>query len=437
MSSLPEPIDFPGIFETIFVYSIESQGDTPLIVRKIRPEELKRTNELFSVAFEYQMENDKSDAEVLREVIDHPKTRGDAFFLERWGAFEADNTTMMSNFITTPYPIHFDGHSCTMVGIGGVATLPQYRRRGGIRACFEAALPAMYEDCASFSYLYPFSTAYYRKFGYEMCCERYRYKIRLNMLRPYPVEGTCFLLEPGHSFQQDIQSVYQTWQNRYNLMVQNETYEYAWIASSNPVKDQIFTYLYKSADGQPKGYMSFLLDTSSGERNLRCTRFVFTDTEGFKGLMNLALSCASDHAHLIFELPTDQFITPLIPEWSMGAGTCEKLFCGMVRVVNVKKVLEDTRYQGNGALILEITDAQIAANNRRFLVTFTDGAATSVTESTAPADIALGIHEFSRLITGACNADEIPFLPDVQVFTDTDALSKVFYKKPTLLLEYF
>ena len=80
---------------------------------------------------------------------------------------------MMSTFTVSDFTVQFDGSPCQLGGIGGVATLPQYRRRGGIRACFREALPDMYGSGYDFSYLYPFSTAYYRKFGYENCVQKY------------------------------------------------------------------------------------------------------------------------------------------------------------------------------------------------------------------------------------------------------------------------
>ena len=109
-----------------------------MIVRKIRPEELKRTYELFSIAFEFSADSEKSPTEIYEEVLKHPNSREDTFWGERWAAFEDDDRTMMSYFIAQPFPMQFDGHEYTMTGIGGVATLPQYRRKGGIRGCFEA-----------------------------------------------------------------------------------------------------------------------------------------------------------------------------------------------------------------------------------------------------------------------------------------------------------
>jgi predicted acetyltransferase len=175
-----------------------------MIIRKIKPEELKRTMELFSISFEFGNDSNKSAAEVFAEVTENPQSREDVYWTEHWAAFLDDDKTMTSTFLAQPFPVHFDGNVYTMTGIGGVATLPQYRRNGGIRGCFEAALPDMYANDVSFSYLYPFSTAYYRKFGYEMGCERTQYHVRLSSLKTFAVSGNCSLVEPGNFVSDDI-----------------------------------------------------------------------------------------------------------------------------------------------------------------------------------------------------------------------------------------
>ena len=107
-------------------------------VRKTALEEARRVNELFAICFEMPYANCPADPE-----------KDDA---AHWAAFDEDGE-MMSTFTVSDFTVQFDGSPCKMGGIGGVATLPQYRRRGGIRACFREALPDMYASGCDFSYL--------------------------------------------------------------------------------------------------------------------------------------------------------------------------------------------------------------------------------------------------------------------------------------------
>lgn len=409
-----------------------------MIIRKIRPNELKRTLELFAIAFEFSADHSKSPEETFLEITQNPKSREESFWGERWAAFEDDDSTMMSYFITQPFPIRFDGNTYPMTGIGGVATLPQYRKCGGIRGCFEASLPYMYNEGIVFSYLYPFSTAYYRKFGYEIGCERYRYHLRLDSLKPYTVSGNSTLIEPDNYMLDDIKQIYRTWEAKYNMMIANEDFEFAWVEKSNPVKNQEFTYLYKNSVGEPMGYMTVKQNAEPDGRNLLCTRFVFTCPEGLKGLLNILIALGSDHAFATFEVPADIDLTLIFPEWSMGAISLQKQWTGMVRVVNVEKVLTGAQYIGNGEITIEILDCQIPENNGKFNITFTDGKAVSIQkDSSLEPDISMPINEFSRLIIGTCDCSTLPYLDKITIHKNTENLAKVFYKKPNLILEYF
>ena len=410
-----------------------------MIVRKIRPEEVKRTMELFAISFEFANNIEKSAQEIYEEVSTKPNDREDFYWQERWAAFEDDDKTMMSYFIAQPFPIMFDGHSYDMRGIGGVATLPQYRKSGGIRKCFEAALPDMYKNDVAFSYLYPFSSAYYRKFGYEMGCEKLQYHVNLAHIRPFAVNGKCFLVEPGNIMLEDIKEIYRTWQNKYNMMIANEDYEYAWVEKSNPVRDQEFTYIYKDESDKPMGYMTLKQIIESDGRNVTCTRFVFTCPEGLKGLINILISLGTDHGYATFEVPADADLTLLLPEWSMGAVSLKKFWTGMVRVVNVEKVLRGAKYIGSGSVKLGIKDAQIAENTDVFEVTFENGVCKDIARlgAEADADITMTISEFSRLIIGTSDVSSLPYMERVTVHNSSAPLNQVFYKKPNMIVQYF
>ena len=78
-----------------------------MIIRKTRPEEGKRVNTLFAIAFEQPMENGP----------------GEEPGVTNWGAFEGE--TMFSTFAVTDFTQFFDGNQVKMGGIGGVATLPR------------------------------------------------------------------------------------------------------------------------------------------------------------------------------------------------------------------------------------------------------------------------------------------------------------------------
>lgn len=395
-----------------------------MIVRKTRPEEERRVNELFAIAFEQPLENGPAD----------PENGG----IHHWAAFEDGTGEMMSTFTVSDYQIQFDGHSCKMGGIGGVATLPQYRRRGGIRGCFQAALPDMYGSGYDFSYLYPFSTAYYRKFGYECCVQKYYATVQLDLLNPPAVEGTFRMADGKQPLTEAIRTVDALWEERFNMMVLHREEDYGWTKKLDPAGKQEFTYVYFSAAGVPKGCTTFTKADQSDGRNLICSRFCFADREGFAGLMHLFKSLASDHRYVKFSLPALPAMQYLMPEWSLGAARWEVQPAGMVRVVNVERVLKKARYIGSGSITLKILDPQIEQNNASFAVRFREGCGVSVEKTMAPPDACLSIPTFSALIAGVCDfAEAAAWFGGLEVQNPNACFSQVFYRKMLMIADYF
>lgn len=394
------------------------------MIRRLNPGDISRANELFAIAFEQPMERRPAEPEDGR--------------FHRWAAFADDTEEMMSTLTVTDFSIQFDGHACKMGGIGGVATLPQYRRRGGIRGCFQAMLPDMYAAGYDFSYLYPFSTGYYRKFGYECCVQKLHTAVDLGLLRPLETDGYLRLAEGEKSLTDAIRAVDSVWEARCNMMVLHREEDYKWTREQDPAVRQEFTYVYYSASGAPKAYTSFTKADQTDGRNLVCSRFCFVDREGFTGLMGLFKSLSADHRLVKFLLPASAAMQYLLPEWSMGAAVWSVQPAGMARVVNVKSVLEKAAYVGDGGLVLQILDPQIGENNRAFAVRFAGGRAVLVEETTAAPDAVLSISVFSALIAGACEFSEAAeWMDGLEVRRPADALSQVFRRKPMMIVDYF
>ena len=409
-----------------------------MIVRPIREGEYKRCQELCALAFEYAMKDaDRTPEEALAAVRERPASRQDIHWHSQWAAFADDDATMLSTMTVIPYRATFDGHDVLMTGIGGVATLPQYRRMGGIRGCFEHALLQMVGDGAVLSYLYPFSTAFYRRFGYELGCTANRWKIALRSVPKLAVDGTWRLLERGAALRSAIEAIDQVWQARYNCMVRCENIEYTWIAQANPFADRSYTYVYFRSSGEPAGYLTCRPVMDEGNRTLECTRMAFDGPEGLRGLLALLKTMEADHSHAVMTLPEDVQLGGVLPEWSFGDVQCQRAWKGMARVVNVQRALELARMRGEGSLVLELSDAQIPANNGRFRVRFAPDMQSAVERTQASPDVILGIQDFSRLILGGCDAADIRWLPQVKLLCPPEQAAQVFYRKPLFISQYF
>ena len=416
-----------------------------MIVRKIKPEEWKRTEELFSLAFCYPYDCDKEPLELYKEKMANPEAREVAKTFHKYAAFEDDDKTMMSCMSAIQFPINFNGKDVVMAGIGDVSSIPAYRRRGGIRACFTEMLPDLYESGVTFSYLYPFSTYFYNKFGYGMGVKANVYELDLSRIPRYSTTGKCILAEPhnAQALLKDISTVYEVWQQKYNGMVNNSLLEYQFVTNSNPCKTQEFLYLYRSADGSPKGYISFHKEKQDGDQLLVCTKIVFVDSEGLMGLLELVASYAANYRSIRFTIPEDIEIEMALKELSFGACKLEHSYTGMVRVINVEKALWLSSYCGNGNIALRITDPYIKSNNGIFSVSYQDGKAVEIKHSPLENNInsdaiIMHIDRFSEFIFQNRSAGHFLYCQEQSLTAkDIRILEESFIRKPSFLMEHF
>ncbi len=400
-----------------------------MIVRQTTPEENYRIDELFGIAFEQPI-----PAREVWQPVDREKCRDC-----HWAAFTDDTREMMSSILITEFGFHFDGSQCRMGGVGGVSSLPEYRRQGGVRGCFEKALPDMYEKGFDFSYLYPFSTCFYRKFGYENAVQKYQVSVKLCHLTPEPTSGTLRLAEAAHPLTEAFRVIDQVWEKRYNMMVTHTDRDYAWTEKLSPAVQQSFSYVYFSETGKPKAYVTFTKADQPDGRNLVAQRFCFIDREGFSGLLRLFRSLAADHDYAKFQIPAEPAMLYHLPEWAMRGDVQWSLVpAGMVRVVNAAAVLKKAAYIGSGSLRLQLRDAQISQNNGCFSITYADGKAISVERSQDKPDIVMDISTFSALISGVSDFESASqWIRGMEIRNPYARFRQVFYRKPMMITDFF
>ncbi|MBR2699510.1 MAG: GNAT family N-acetyltransferase [Clostridia bacterium] len=404
-----------------------------MIVRKIRPAEFKRYQQLCALAFEYPMKDaDLSPEAALDKVRQNPQSMQDLHWDSQWAAFGDDDATMLATLTVIPWRARFDGIDVPMGGIGGVASLPQYRRGGAIRRCIEAALRDLHDGGTLLSYLYPFSTAFYRKFGYELGCDWTRWRLKLSGMPAFSVAGRWQLSEPDRPLTDAIRAVNRAREARYNCMVLSGDTEYLYLRE-NPFVTKRYTYVYYDAQDRPRAHLTAVPE--GGE--LRCPRFVFSDREGFCGLLALLMRLSADHSHAALYLPTDIDLRGLLPEWSFGNVERAVEQRGMVRAVNVEGLLRIARARGEGRLCVGVTDPLLPANDGCFEVSFAPCRPNAVRRVDDPPEIDLTIQDFSRLIVGCCDAADPEWLPDVRLHCPPERAAQLFYRKPTFISQYF
>ncbi len=410
-----------------------------LTARRINESELAKTIELFRIAFEFPDPNAKDNDTMVEELRANPDSKHTKYALEKWAAFDEEGN-MAAWIGGARFIARFDGHTFPMSGIGGVSSLPQYRRQGGIRLCFEQQLRDNYNDGVVLSYLFPFSTKFYGKFGYEPTGKVCYYTIPLRAIDPdNSIGGFVKPLYMGDR-KEDIIKVYNDYTKEYNFACVRDEEDWKRFDKHDMSKNGQYIYVWYNDAGEAKGVLGFRKEKDETEKfNLQADRlmFWFSDAEGLRGLLQFARGFETYYRNLVVKLPYDFPLFAYVREWAIYPQKCMTYSMGMGRVINVQKVLEAAKYQGDGDIRIAIQDTCLEENNKTFAIEFKDGKAVSVTTTNADADISLSINMFSKFIFGDPDAKNIECYPGVKVNCCKEKLSKVFYQKKLLILDSF
>ena len=318
--------------------------------RLLRPEENWKSNLTMAVAFEGDYDLEKAKESAARERTEEEKR--EAARNRCFGTFLDDDETICGVVNSREYLCRFDGGTYKLGGVGGVSTLPQYRRGGVIRACMTASLKDMYANDFTFAFLYPFSMQYYRKFGFEAGAPEYRWSVPFTAMKPQDVGGHVEQIFPGGDFT-PLLTVYNAFYADRNLSAVRETYDKG-LEKANLWNDKRYAFVWYNNENQPRGLMITHKIEEDGVTYLDCTHtfqspggFLACDAEAFNGLLFFAKSAfSSDYEKLRFTVPSDMHLEQLI-------GENTRTFCsvfpnGMLRVVNVERVLENCACRGTG-----------------------------------------------------------------------------------------
>ncbi len=412
-----------------------------MITRLLRPEESWRWNQVMAAAFEWGYNLEKEQAEATREKTEEEKleqARNRCF-----GALSDDDAILYGCVNSRAYDCRFDGGVYKLGGVGGVSTLPPYRRKGAIRACITASLRDMYANGFAFSYLFPFSTQYYRKFGFETGAAARQWTLPLSALSPKDVGGTIEQIFPGGDFS-PLLEVYNACFADCNLSVVRDRYDTG-LEKDNLMEQLRYVYVWRNADGQARGLMIAHKKQVDGHTVLDCNHtfgtqnengFLFCDAEALMALLFFAKSAfSSDYEQISFTTRREIDLASLVGENNSAA--CRLFWNGMLRVVDVRRVLENCRCRGKGSLRIAVEDPILPQNCGTWALTFAPGKSNLVEKSAEAPDVSMTINAFSALICGARDTLDLAWMPEVSVHNGAAPFEAVFYAKPCFMMDLF
>ena len=313
-----------------------------------------------------------------------------------------------------------------------MATFPEYRDRGAIKAIFKELLPAAYKDGEVISALYPFKHEFYRKQGYEVVPAWNEYSLTPGLLCNYRFDGEVCKWNAGDPVT-DFMTVYDAFAPQFNMALKRTPERMLeHLKVDKPYIDRKFSYVLKQ-DGKPVAYIIFTDIRHDPAAILEVEECAWTGRDGFRAILGFLARFEADYGTIKLTLPKGIDLIRIVQ--SPLAYDIQKIpqqnF--MVRVINAKKLLETISKPVDCDLTISISDEIIAENNATYRVT-ADAVSISRKKN---ADIELNERALAQLAVGSLNLDEAMLRTDVSVNSKEEMLRRLFAEKKIFVGEHF
>ena len=397
-----------------------------MIIRQLREDEKNKAMILSCTAFNYSY-----DAQAHKD---------DTLTSEAWGAFLDDDDTLTSIIYPNTFYSRYGNTYLPCLGIGGVATLPQYRRMGGIRAIFDKFFEMAPERGWALSLLYPFSYDYYRQFGYERVLRRKYIDVDCDTISHIPRNTNAVLYTDKDSQLPLLLDVYERFSESLQLIFKRPAGDsYSSRYSDDPHKSQSYTYIWQDDSGKAQAYAV----CSIRDSKLVVKELCYTSAEALRGMIGfLRMYDGQVHGYR-FEWEPE--ITPL--ELLVGSYWDVKVelrSSAMGRVLLTETLLKNYDYPTFAGSFTLAVDDKLPCSRGTFRVTYGGGKSDVVKIADDPlpnADLIAEMPALSRLMlcSETLDVQTAPYQPGLTVNdpAGAQAFFNAFRKRPLNLYTSF
>jgi len=378
--------------------------------------------------------------EDIRSLMQNPTAHVKDDAATRLGAFD-DNGTLLSAMRILPYTMRMNGNDVKMGGIASVVTSPEARGMGLVRKLMHTAFETMLSNGQNFSYLYPFSYEYYRKFGYELCHVYNNVNIPINQFSGYSFPKNLKAHEPGDDIT-PFMNIYESFAKDRNLAFVRNKQDWQNMLNRDPYKNHEFTYLNRDENGEANAYILYspahrgLSQVYAGYR-VAIKELCWKTPAGLHDIFGFISKLSPEYDSVDWKVPCDVNIHAIFPN-AFNLGYKREGGGGMSRILDVVAGLSTLRAPDvNGKLALQITDVFWPGNSGIYEVEFENGHLTARKTTTAAIDMATDIETLVQLVTGSFTPEECLYKKSTQIFSNYELITKLFPKQKLHMTETF
>lgn len=388
-------------------------------IKKLEEQQYEESMKLSMYAFQYKVP--ESDIPKRKEMLkDHN-------VLCVWDAKQ-----LVAKLHILPLSVYVNGNTWKMGGVAGVATYPEYRRKGYVKALIIESLKEMRQEGQILSFLHPFDIHFYRNFGWEILSD-YRKSIieKIDLKKLENVSGNIKRYKKeDHS--PLIEKIYNEYASKYTGMLQRDT---KWWLNSIYSDSQIAVYLDENGNGQ--GYLLY----SVKDNEMDVQEFVTLNHESAKGLWNFICQ----HDSMINKVKILTSVHDSFPYYIKQPKVQMEVFpYFMARIVDVEICLKKFTFNKvDKSVFLHVEDTFASWNNGSFLISNEEikvfkekDGARCVQEPKV--GIKLNINSLAAILLGYKRPYELFELGEVVGRTDDmEALEQLIPKQKSFFYDFF
>lgn len=263
-----------------------------------------------------------------------------------------------------PLSCYINGKAFAMGGIAGVASWPEYRRRGMVKHLLYHALVKMKENGQSISLLHPFSFAFYRKYGWEHAFTRQHYSLPMKRLKKKWNLSGGYVRRIGPDIPL-LQQIYSEYASTFNgMLVRDE----AWWRQRVLTKKYQIAATFNRQD-EPEGYIIY--DVTSNIFTIK--EWAYVNVQAQKQLLHFIANHDSMADKVELTVPERDNL-PLLLDEPRFEQKLTPYF--MARIVDVQQFLQEYPFQDEGEFTLVVSDEFFPENSGTYQLDITAGQTT-------------------------------------------------------------
>ncbi len=303
-----------------------------------------------------------------------------------------------------PLKATLNGRVLDFGAVAWLATAPEARRRRYMQTLLLDMLREMRKCGMVLSGLYPFDSAFYRRYGWALADGSSMVEVPARYLT---VRGRSSgtVVDVGVGSVKSLLKLHTEWGTRHNLSVVRDRwwFEKYVLYDGLPGAAPRYVYRYEAPNGVPEGYV--ILRYNKSRPPARVLEFVALTPRARAGLLAFLGDLDSQSKDIQFLLPADDPLRAQLGRYDEIREERGSSYQAMLRIVDVAGVFKGWNLPGGDATVTMAVDDPHARWNHGGWKLAVAGGKSKIARSKAAADCRLSIRTLAQLVSGFLSAE--------------------------------